>query len=420
MTHTAGIQIGSETSPGAEGEVWALRDNEAAWAPGTRFWYSNAGWKAIGLILERVTGQPFTQLLRERIFEPLGMNSSEPEITNAARLRSAVGYRRLYDDRIDDRRQPFVQAPWTESATADGAILSTAEDMAAYMRAIMNGGAGLVRPDSLEQMTQPFAEDPDDPASRYGYGLKTWSKDGRTILGHSGGVMGFTAGMWIEDGIGLVILQNCELTTWWLAPHALAALVGANRGDPLPSLPEPTDETLIDNASDYAGTYRCGERVFTLEQEGQRLMLDGVAIERIERDMFFVPDPDWDRFVLSFGRESGRVTEAAHGPDLFTNARHSGYVADPAYPAEWDAYPGHYRSQNPWQSNVRVFLRRGVLWTAFGTVDLDQPEWVLEPMANGRFALGDTPERVSFDMIINGHAMRTTFMGEAMFRVPTP
>lgn len=420
LTHTAGITMGSDRSPGAEGEVWALRDQEAAWAPGTKFWYSNSGFKTIGLILQRVTGQPFPQLLRDRIFEPLGMDLSEPAITNAIRPRTAVGYTRLYDDRIDDRRQPFVQAIWSESDTADGAISSTAEDMAAYARTIINRGRGLVTDDSFALMTRAYANDPDDPADSYGYGLKTRSQDGRTILGHSGGMVGYTSGLWIENGIGIVILQNCEQGSWWLAPDALASLSAAVQGTAMPPMPEIKDQSVIDNASDYAGIYRAGERTFTMEADGARLTLDGIAVERVEGDTFFVPDPAWDTFLLSFSREAGEVTEAAYGPELFANARHSGYQAPASYPVEWDAYPGHYRCHNPWGSNVRVFLRRGELWAAFSSIDLSDFEYPLQPLPDGGFRLGETPERMSFDTVINGLAVRTVLMGQDMFRVQTP
>ncbi|MCJ7832391.1 MAG: serine hydrolase, partial [Actinobacteria bacterium] len=401
-------------------EVWAQRDQETAWAPGTKFWYSNAGFKTIGLILERVTGQPFTQLLQERIFEPLGMAITEPAIVNSIRPRSAVGYTRLYDDRIADRRQPFVQAIWSESNTADGAISSTAEDMAAYARAIMNGGSGLVSDGSFALMTGTYVNDPEDPADAYGYGLKTRNQDGRTILGHSGGMVGYTSGMWIEDGIGLVILQNCELGSWWLAPDALAALTAATKGSPLPPVPEVADPATVVNASDYAGIYRRGERAFTLEAEGSRVTLDGIALERVHGDTFFVPAPEWDMFLLSFSRDAGQVTEAVYGPEVFTNARHSGYASPTPYPVDWDDYPGHYRCHNPWGSNVRVFIRRGALWAAFSSIDLSDFEYRLEPMANGAFTLGETPERMSFDTIISGRAMRTVLMGQEMFRTFTP
>ena len=49
--------------------------------------------------------------------------------------------------------------------------------------------------------------------------------------------------------------------------------------------------------------------------------------------------------------------EAFHGPDRYVHERYAGPTTFD-YPQEWDAYPGHYRSHNPWPPNFRVVLLR--------------------------------------------------------------
>jgi CubicO group peptidase (beta-lactamase class C family) len=49
---------------------------ELLFEPGTRFSYSNSGYFLLGVILERITGESYEKLLRDRIFAPLGMNDS--------------------------------------------------------------------------------------------------------------------------------------------------------------------------------------------------------------------------------------------------------------------------------------------------------------------------------------------------------
>ncbi len=57
LSHTAGIVCGMDSTGEAAHEVWKLRETHTGWAPGERFLYSNAGYKALGLVLEAVTGQ---------------------------------------------------------------------------------------------------------------------------------------------------------------------------------------------------------------------------------------------------------------------------------------------------------------------------------------------------------------------------
>jgi len=142
LCHTAGIIAGTDPTPGVADQVWALRETEAATAPGTGFHYSNVGYKALGLVLERLTGQGYGDAIRSRILAPLGMTASEPAITNALRPRLAVGYASLYDDRPAHPSHPLVPATWLETESGDGSLASTPEDMAVYLRMLLNRGRG--------------------------------------------------------------------------------------------------------------------------------------------------------------------------------------------------------------------------------------------------------------------------------------
>ena len=76
LCHSAGITRGTDFPADPRYEVWALRYTRAGTPPGERFHYSNAGYKALGLIAEAVTGQTYAELVRERILDPLGMRGT--------------------------------------------------------------------------------------------------------------------------------------------------------------------------------------------------------------------------------------------------------------------------------------------------------------------------------------------------------
>ncbi len=69
--------------------MWALRGTEAPYPPGQRYHYSNVGYKALGLLLERVTGEPYGAIVQQGILDPLGMTMTDP----SSRTRRAPGSR---------------------------------------------------------------------------------------------------------------------------------------------------------------------------------------------------------------------------------------------------------------------------------------------------------------------------------------
>ena len=84
---------------------------------------------------------------------------------------------------------------------------------------------------------------------------------------------------------------------------------------------------------------------------------------------------------------------------------------------EWSAYPGHYRAYNPWYSNFRVVLRAGELVVVFPSGC--EGRW--RSFRTASFRLGSEewwPERLRFDAIVAGTALRVDFSGEAYYRVP--
>jgi hypothetical protein len=178
----------------------------------------------------------------------------------------------------------------------------------------------------------------------------------------------------------------------------------------------------VENASEYAGTYRNEAGVLELMAEGQGLLLayDGqhLSLERHGEDCFRVPHPHLWHFPLRFGRVDGHVVKAFHGP--------AGYAKDgcriPAAseaPESWAAFPGHYRSHNPWYTNFRVVLRRGRLFL----VEPGGEEQSLEPLGDGLFRIGAdarSPERLWFDTILDGQAIKANCSGCDYFRTFTP
>lgn len=430
LTHTAGITRGTDFPADPRYEVWALRETCASTPPGQRFHYSNVGYKALGLVIERVTGKSYAEVVRERILEPLGMTATEPAITHATRARLARGYAPRYDDRPWCPEHGYAPATWLETNTADGCIAATPAELAAYLRMLMNGGrapgATILDADAYRAMTAPYIDTRTASAGgdRYGYGLAVRYDGERLVsIGHGGGMVGYYALVQadLDAGFGIVTMTTGQLNQERLATYTLAALSAAARGDELPELPELPDRLKVDCAADLAGTYHGDGSSLSLEARGDQLFLinggGAAALEPREAGASLVHDPEFDRFLLRVERDDeGAVMALHHGERSWYAAGRQRPAAEP--PEEWRAYTGHYRSHNPWQSNFRIILRGNRLLLA-GASGWEEPLLPIGP-ATFRVESEDTPETISFDTLVDGEAWRAVYSGAPYYRFFTP
>jgi D-alanyl-D-alanine carboxypeptidase len=436
LTHTSGLAAGTEDAPTAFGAATLLRQIPATFAPGERFWYSNDAYKLVGLVLERVCGQPAHKVIRERMLTPLGMSSSVAAICEDVRTDLATGYEPVYTDRPAQLRHPLVPATFTVSSSVDGSIVSNVIDMAAHARLLLNRGRGpdgaVLSEAMFDVLTTPFIQLPDDPQTSYGYGLDVGTDEHGTWIGHSGGMVGYTAftGVEPESGLGVVILQNGSGSKTDVVRYAFDAVRARVSGAPLPEVWAPPEPTAIPNAGAYAGTYvdpLGGDALdVQVDADGLRITI-GEASGRLERDplnadpgdLFVIVHPDLELFPLRFGRAAnGRVHEAFHGNRWFRGERYEGQTPDPA-PEDWFAYPGLYRNDDPWMPTLRVVLRKDRLALQFPVELSDEAgEAELQPLDDGWFSAGEPwePRRIRFDGMVDGKTVVAEFNAGRWYR----
>lgn len=434
MSHSAGIIRGMEFTGEARYEVWALRETAATAPPGTYYHYSNVGYKALGIILEDILRKPYGDIIQERILDPLGMTRTDPITTHETRKRLAVGYESFYDDRPPPRERPLAPATWLEYRWGDGSVSSTAADMATYLRMYLNRGRvpdnNLLSEESVDLMMEPIIDAIEEGrASYYGYGLDVEESDGRKIIGHGGGMVGYYAHVLadIHEGLGVVVLTNGPGSkTDVIARYALDLLHTVFCGGDFPPPPR-GDPSIVGDANDYVGSYKrppnrisfpnaqpnenTKEGIFRIEAHDSQLYLQ-IGDKRLELegrgpDQFHVNHPEFAHSLLLFGRDRGEVVEAYCGPDWYVNERYEGPGEFP-HPPEWEAYPGHYRSHNPWDTNFRVVLQKAKLRLIYPSGE-EEP---LIPCGDGGFRVGDgevCPERIRFDVIVDNQALRANF-----------
>ncbi len=425
LTHSSGLPRGTDFSPDPRSEAYALRDLTVGFAPGTHFYYSDLGYKVLGLVLQAVSGYSYADWVRERILEPLEMQHTCAVTTNELRPRMAVGYRSLYDDRPAQLSHPLVPAAWVETDSGDGCMVSTAEDMAKFAQMLLNQGAGphgrLISLSSYEKMVHPMIE---DEGEAYGYGLYLFEDDGYHVAGHGGDVPGYQAYLWLDldNRLASVVLMTEPYT-----PRAsfltLEFFRAASLKNALPDLPPLPNFTTVKDPEQYAGVYHgqnC-ELVIAAEDHHLYLACEGqrVVLEEREQDRFYADYPGWELFPLRFERDRKEVVvEVSYGPRRFVNERYSGSL-DFSVPPEWLAYAGHYRAHNPWETNFRVYIRKNRLILCAPNGE----EEYLVQLSPGCFRIGEEeyiPERLVFDQLVEGQALCATRSGCAYYRFFTP
>jgi CubicO group peptidase (beta-lactamase class C family) len=430
LTHTAALPGDRDDIPSSLPLALATRELRAIPGGSAFFHYSNVGYQLLGLVLEAAAHGTYSGILRSQVLQPLGMNATSGTITASHRAASATGYVPMWDDRPPHPRHPLVEAPWIEYDAADGSLLSTPSDMARWLRMLLARGAApsgrILSEKAFARMVRPWVRvSPLDPWS-YGYGFFVRRAEGRTLLRHTGGMLGFTSALTadLERGIGVVVLTNvarADARPTAIAAFVLRALLADAAGEPLPEIPA-EDRTAVPGAREYAGTFvsPSGDRL-DLSADGDRLFLvrggERHPVEPRGEDQFWVDHPDFALFLLRFGRQNGRPVEAGYGPHWFVSETYEGPRSfDP--PKEWSGYRGHYKATHPWTNNFRVFLRRGRLWMEMPGGD----ERLLVPIEDGLFRIGEErqPETVRFDEVAGGWAQRAVVSGVAYYRFFTP
>lgn len=215
MAHTAGFEDQGLGVFAARAEGLAPLDVYLAThiparvrAPGELSAYSNYGAALAGLIVEQVSGQPFAEYVEEHIFAPLGMAHSSFRQPLPAELAGdlATGYRYVGGDYLAG------QAEWCQSVPA-GALSTTANDMAAFMIAHLQGGrygdARILQEATAQEMhAQHFSHDP--RVSGYAHGFMELNLNGQRLLAHGGDTLLFHSLLVLlpESGVGLYVSFN--------------------------------------------------------------------------------------------------------------------------------------------------------------------------------------------------------------------
>lgn len=270
-----------------------------------RFLYNNVMYLAAGMASAAAVDREWDDLIRERIFTPLGMASSTSSLAGlGADARLATGY-----EWNEDTREfvPKTMADLTNIGPA-GSINSNVLDMAEWLRLLLGEGVyegeRLIEEDTLWETWTPNVKISD--GASYGLGWMLHHHAGRKVVEHGGNIGGFSAEVALmpDEGLGFVMLSNISMTP--LQQTSIQVVFDTLLGD----LEE--EATGDDDFSEYVGKYRANFASFKDAEFEVLVQNDHLAVDVPEQMVYELHAADaegkWyfritDTIAVSFQRD---------------------------------------------------------------------------------------------------------------------
>jgi CubicO group peptidase (beta-lactamase class C family) len=220
---------------------------------GTLWSYNNAGFNLAGRVIEVVAGKPFEAVVKELVFDRLGMTRSSFFPAEVMLQRFAVGH--------NAGDNPTVATPWPipRCSSAAGAISSSINDMMKYARFHLSGGVTESGERLLTEETIKLMQSELFPTGNWAHavGVTWYMRDVQNVrlVGHGGSTNGFQASFQLAPAqgfafIGLTNVSNGSALNTEILNWTLENILGVK--DPERALLTLPDEQL----SQFVGTYQ--------------------------------------------------------------------------------------------------------------------------------------------------------------------
>src|SRR5215472_5584724 len=306
LTHTSGIPSftgfpdyrSTEAIPTTPEKLVArFRDKPLDFQPGEKWDYSNSGYVLLGYLIEKISGQNYSDFVQQNIFMPLGMKDSGYDSNSAVIVHRASGYSREAGKIVN---AGFIHMSIPFSA---GALYSTTEDLLRWEEGLFGGK--LLSAASLQKMTTPFKQD-------YAFRLAVQTMNGHKVITHNGGIEGFNTSLayYPDDKLVVAVLGNLNSGAPGEIANELAAVA---HGEKVVLNSERKEITVSPKIlATYVGTYQLSpDFSITMTLEGDHLMTQATGQQKLElyaetETLFFLKVVDAQ--VEFFKNDKGEVT----------------------------------------------------------------------------------------------------------------
>jgi uncharacterized protein (TIGR03435 family) len=277
-------------------------------APGEQWSYRNTNYLLLGILIHKVTGQPYAEYLQEKVFKPWYMTSTRLISERDIIPNRSSGYQ-LVAHRL--RNQDWVSP--TFNSTGDGTLYFNVLDLAKWDEALY--GTSLLKQASLDRTWTVYPLNDGQPnRANYGFGWGIAKVNGHKVIQHGGAWQGFTCVIqrYVDDNLTVVVLTNLAGAN----PARFASRI-AGFANPvlMPPPPKEHKEVAVDPKlfPGYVGKYQLApDFIITITEEAGHLFAQATNQPKFplfaegERDFFLKVVDAQVTFVTD---AHGRATE---------------------------------------------------------------------------------------------------------------
>jgi CubicO group peptidase (beta-lactamase class C family) len=182
-------------------------------APGTIWDYSNTGFAAAGMVVEKITGQPYADVVKSRVFGPAGMTTATFDATAAMTSDHASGTVLLNGGAMNVIDFNNVHCVFDGPP---GGVIASVVDYAHFIETMLANGGTMLHSDRVAAMETGYISTHDAPSRTYAFGLfkQDWVA-GQSLYWHDGSLPGYHSELgWLpSDDVGVVVMSNGDPTT---------------------------------------------------------------------------------------------------------------------------------------------------------------------------------------------------------------
>ncbi|HYO58063.1 serine hydrolase domain-containing protein [Archangium sp.] len=170
--------------------------------PGSRWSYSNTGYVLLGIIVSRVAGTFYGNILSEQVFKPAGMTTARGINEDDLVPHRAAGYRLV---KGEVKNQEWVSP--SLNTTGDGSLYFSVKDLIAWDTAVQ--ARAILTPASWQEILTPVRLS-SGATFPYGFGWALDERGGKPLHQHAGGWQGFTThySRFLGDSLSIIVLTN--------------------------------------------------------------------------------------------------------------------------------------------------------------------------------------------------------------------
>ena len=181
---------------------------------GTCWHYSNTGYILLGMIIDKATGSKLSNELRNRFWNPLGLDNTFFAVEEVLPKNIAHGWIDLNGDKVLDDFSVFPRTAFYNAYKGAGGVFSTSEDLAKWVHALFHERR-VVSKGALDQMLAFHSPIPNPIIDGYGLGVERFTPrffNGIELWGHTGNALGYFSFIWYlpEYGVSIGLMSNRE------------------------------------------------------------------------------------------------------------------------------------------------------------------------------------------------------------------